>query len=565
MAYNLPPPWDPGYAIPDNVRDEGLERRAYVTKWMPRGTYDAPTVGSGGYVLPSNVIKEGYGQGTMTSKWLPRGTITQPPVPQWIQRQPVVAGQRSLGPGTAAVTFQRRGALSAFGDVDGSEAVANIPLFEEYGRRAAAKILAHVRMFPAIQHKTELKKVMDRIDPTLYARTANYAKQYVARGMSATEAVVRGLTRALSTGIAAEMVEVGRTGAAPQARSLLGLGCYGCSAAFGAAGLGDTAPVTKCGNPPPGLSWVPAAGAIPGHWERARSGVAPTRNPVDGNYCVTSSGQVSYTPKDPHVSIADNQAPAGPAPGVDMLTVGPLTFPGDMTKPWIITATSPTTIPAAWKPFIVNALTNKQLLALPSYGVFAKMAEKMTVPDNAIYKALGLVPGQKITARQLSPKGTTGKWSDTDDDAIPMATFKHPQSGNKWGIFVAPLPNKTAPTALQMYVKWLPDKPWYKDALGWIADLPVKVVKGVIEAVSELACKVATSPNAAQAGAAAGVATGAGASAGAAGASIVAGLCAQPVAPIPPPVAMPSGNLLPLAILGGGALLAVLLTKKKTP
>ena len=39
MPFNLPPSWDPGYALPDNVKDEGLERRAFVTKQMPRGTY----------------------------------------------------------------------------------------------------------------------------------------------------------------------------------------------------------------------------------------------------------------------------------------------------------------------------------------------------------------------------------------------------------------------------------------------------------------------------------------------------------------------------------------------
>ena len=35
--YNLPPPWNSGYALPQNVADEGLERHAYTTAWAPDG------------------------------------------------------------------------------------------------------------------------------------------------------------------------------------------------------------------------------------------------------------------------------------------------------------------------------------------------------------------------------------------------------------------------------------------------------------------------------------------------------------------------------------------------
>ena len=60
MAYNLPPPWDPGFALPQNVRDEGLQRRGFVTKQMPRGSYDNPSVGYGGFTVPQYVKDEGY-------------------------------------------------------------------------------------------------------------------------------------------------------------------------------------------------------------------------------------------------------------------------------------------------------------------------------------------------------------------------------------------------------------------------------------------------------------------------------------------------------------------------
>lgn len=563
MAYNLPPPWDPGYAIPDNVRDEGLERRAYVTKWMPRGTYDQPKVGTGGYVVPQYVLDEGYGQGTFTTKWMPRGTYNGPRIPQWIQRQPTVAKQKSLGPRSVAVTFQRQGALSGDG-VDEMGDPALPALYEEYGRRAAVSILSQINRVPPQLRKAQLKRIMDAVDPSLWRRTAEITRRYVARGLAATEAFHRGLARALSAGITAEVVMTGQSGEAPQARSLLGLGCYGCSAALGA--LGDTAPTTKCGNPIPGMSWAAATATVPAHWERARVGVAPTPNPTPGNYCVTPSGQVTSTPLAPHVTISDNQGPSVPPPGVKMLQVGPLVFPDNLDKPWIINANSPTQIPAAWKPFIVKALTTPQMIKVGSTWAGSSLAGVMAVPDNAIYKALGLVPGQKIVGKMLSAAASSGKWSDSADDAMPLATFTM-SSGHKWGIYVAALPTKAAPTRLQMYVKWLPDHPWYADAFNWIIDLPVKVIdvaKAAVEELGALACKVATSPAAQQAGAAAGVAAGAGASVGSAGAAIVGGLCSQPTPPPVPfaPITADSG-LLPLAILGGGALLAIILLKKK--
>ena len=40
--YRIPPPWNPGYANPQNVDDEGLERRAFTTSWAPRGSFDNP-------------------------------------------------------------------------------------------------------------------------------------------------------------------------------------------------------------------------------------------------------------------------------------------------------------------------------------------------------------------------------------------------------------------------------------------------------------------------------------------------------------------------------------------
>ncbi len=44
MPYNLPNAWSPGYALPNYVQAEGIGRGAFITKWLPRGTYGPAVV-----------------------------------------------------------------------------------------------------------------------------------------------------------------------------------------------------------------------------------------------------------------------------------------------------------------------------------------------------------------------------------------------------------------------------------------------------------------------------------------------------------------------------------------
>lgn len=110
MPYNLPPPWDPGFAMPQNALDEGLQRQAFVTKEMPRGTYDQPSVGTGGYAVPKYVMDEGYGQGTFTSKWLPSGTYTTPKIPHWQNTRPAVVSEHKRPGGGRTIVIKRKAA-----------------------------------------------------------------------------------------------------------------------------------------------------------------------------------------------------------------------------------------------------------------------------------------------------------------------------------------------------------------------------------------------------------------------------------------------------------------------
>ena len=216
MAYNLPPAWSPGYDLPKNVVDEGLQRRAFVTKQMPRGSYDNPSVGSGGYDVPQYVLDEGYGQGSYTTKWQPDGTYNGPKVKNWLNQHPTVVGSRPMPGGGRQYTVQ------AMGD-DAPMA----PVFEQYGANAANAILASVARLPRHARTRALKATLDTVDKSLWKRTLDIAKRYQAQGATPGQAIRQGLARAMSAGIAVELVDTGLRRTAPHPTSLLGLGCYG--------------------------------------------------------------------------------------------------------------------------------------------------------------------------------------------------------------------------------------------------------------------------------------------------------------------------------------------------
>jgi hypothetical protein len=559
MPFNLPPSWNPGFALPDNVLDEGLERRAFTTKWAPRGTYDDPSVGTGGYVVPQYVRDEGYGQGTYTTKWMPRGTYNGPRVPQWIQRQPTVARQRSTGRRSAAVTFQRVGhpkqvithgpgshGIAGLGD-DG----APIPeLYQEYGQRAANVILAAIARVASPQRKAKLKEIMDKVDPSLWGRTAAITRELTSRGLTAAQAFPTALARALSAGIAAEIVQTGVTRRAPQANSLLGLGCYGCTAALGA--IPNTGLLQSIAG---GLSTMVGASAPP-----------TVETPL----------------------------------AADQMQVGPLRIPTDPHHVHVTTITVPV-LPSTgpWGQFRIELnkrLTDQKLIDMFNQnhlvgGLMGAGAQILPAPANPFWQLFGVKPGQPTIVNVFSPAPKDGNWSDTDDGmAVPIMIFKHPVSGSKWGIFVAMMPTETSgstmkiypTTSVAVYAKWLPDKPWYSSIEDSILSVPVdlfqagqKVVTGVggvvtdaVDKLGELACGVASHSGGLNAGAAAAAAAGPGAAAGVAGAAIAATLCAKPQVPMMP-LPPQQSSILPLAILGGGALVAVMLLKKnkkkKTP
>lgn len=497
--YNLPPPWNPGYAIPESVMSEGLQRHAYVTKWLPRGTFDNSTDGSAGYAIPQYVLEEGTGRGTFTTAWAPRGTA--PKVDNFLNRHPFRDPAVKVGMGDSAAPTQKSAALA------------------RYGQRTARTIVRSLAKVAPAQRDAMLRDIAKRIDPSLYGRIQAEIARARMQGLPPERAFEAGVASAMTTGLLNELSDLGKTRKQPKRNSLLGVGMY--------EALGVT--LTN-------IAALPTISQV--------SAPSPTR--VD---------------------------PAVTAPtGGKQVQVGPFTFPvGDKAFLLVDGATQYKTIPASWMRAVrralviskadIDALVQSAQAGTAGAATVANM-KLQKAPTNKVWQdVLGIRPTETVTMRAISPRMTSDKWSDSDDGrAMPIATFTHPASGNKWGVFLHLLGGNTNPYSVQLYVKWLPQRPWYARALSWIADFPAKLVdfvKEVAEAIGSAACDFLQTP-----GAAAGAAAATGGAAGA-GVVVAAGLCGPGQAPPPPPPDT-GPSLVTIAAIGGGALLAIhFLTKKK--
>jgi hypothetical protein len=231
MAKNLPPSWDPGYAQPPNVKAEGIQRRAFVTKWAPRGTYDSSTNPTGGYAQPPYVMAEGTGQGTFVTDWVPGGSYMGPGIPHWMNQLPGESQQYvKIKPGGPAAPSGAPLSIPSGMGALGATATAGrgVHPYAGYGTRAATVILNNVRKLPVAQRKTALKQILGKVDPTLYDRVASQAQQHISRGVSPNAAVHKAMSQAFTAGLTKDVISLGK-GHRPRSRSHLGLSGLGCT------------------------------------------------------------------------------------------------------------------------------------------------------------------------------------------------------------------------------------------------------------------------------------------------------------------------------------------------
>jgi len=558
VAYNLPDAWDPGFVLPKNVDDEGLERRALVTKQMPRGTYDQPSVGTGGYVVPRYVMDEGYGQGTFTTRWQSSGSYSGPRVPHWLNQRPQVLKTKPLPGGGKVVTVQ------ALGDTPLP------PVFENYGARAAQVLISKVAGLPAGRREAALRTIMDKVDRSLWTRTQEIFARYRRDGVAPAQAFPLALARAMSAGIAAEIIDTGLRGQAPQAKSLLGLGCYGCMAALGA----DDPPLLCA--PPAGFVWVPTAVrasdgvTVPGHWERPRKGQPPGMAPCG------AGGQPLQ------VTVRDNRTAH--------LMVGPFAFPVDIKRVWAtgtpsptvanvaappdLVVTDPAQVPPDWVGWLRKALTqttdadgHTDTMRTDWLGPSASAMYGYRDADaSRWFDRLGIAPGTPLRMHTIWGLRT---------GINPFAKLKHPTTGDNLILHVildkrdraTPWDASSNPTVLKLYLSKVPDPSLWSSIWNTLVTLVAEIRDLAVEALDELgnlACDVLNAGGGVGgqvAGAGAAAAAGMPPQAGVAGASIAKSACGKPPPP-PPPVVAPS--ILPMVLLAGGAVAVVaLLTQKK--
>ncbi len=316
--FRLPPPWNAGYALPQNVDDEGLERHAYTTAWAPRGSFDDPKVGTAGYAVPAYVKEEGYGVGAMTTRWAQRGTYAGPKVVHWLDKPPPkITGAKALPNGAAQIKLETMAGVELA--MNGDRA----PL-TSYGLTSAKALIDTVKMMPPGIRKKQLKLALDKIDPKLYARAEADANKEAKLGVPADIALERGLAAAMAYGLAQELVDVSK-GKPVGKKTQLGAAC-------GLAMMGED-PVRA------GYCWIPATGAVAGHWERMRAGQTACANaapagstaPVVRDHTAgAASGGVTVTGPDGRpvqTQVRPPPAPtAAPADQV-MMNIGPFLIP----------------------------------------------------------------------------------------------------------------------------------------------------------------------------------------------------------------------------------------------
>lgn len=198
--YRTRNPYNPGYALPDNVLAEPPGRNTIATVQRQRRTFDSPGVipqaWRTGYALPDYVEAEPLGRGAISTYQRPRKTIP------------------TLIP-------------NALGDDSASSIVgSSIDPFKQYGMRVSEMILGSINEVPLDMRQIALKSVLNELEPGLYARVSSRAVKYKNRGMEMTEALGAAIASSVSEGLAKEVIQVGKSGKLPPRKSLMGLGIH---------------------------------------------------------------------------------------------------------------------------------------------------------------------------------------------------------------------------------------------------------------------------------------------------------------------------------------------------
>lgn len=195
-------PWASGYALPAYVKaEEPLTRgSARTTPWLARGTISkVKGLPHAGYSLPGYLLREPVGSQAYTTPWLPRGTVS------------TMKGIKTGLPWKSSAHTLNSNGLGALGSTDkGTSSVGGGDPIEEYGKKAAALIVADFKAIPLGKRDAELRKLLGQIDPKLYPSFKNEMGRLRDMGVPEAQAYQKGLAVAFTRGLVKEFMKLGK-------------------------------------------------------------------------------------------------------------------------------------------------------------------------------------------------------------------------------------------------------------------------------------------------------------------------------------------------------------------
>lgn len=536
--YKMPPPWDPGYVIPDYVMSEPPMRGTITTAWLPRGTIPA--------LIPDYLAVPQRSGGTLAKHSLAGGCFEQSSL-SGTSLDGDVLGHigSSQGPGGADVSA--------------------------YGRKVARTLIAGAKRMPQPQRASALKKALASVDRTLPARAEKHAQAEMKRGTPAPQALERGIARAVSEGAMTEVHSLGRRARrVPQAGSSRGLGRSRMALGATLPSRDEKVPTSSSG---PAFGncttdgvyiWAKAADGT-GYWRRKGAGDTCT-----GTYdpTVVSSGGSGVTVTDSSGNVITTPVVAAPVlEQVPMVSVGPFLFPRDSTFStyrWHAGAGhTPHYLPEDWQAEIRRLFTS----SLAGSSAISTTGYQLDLFVSGLPAAVG--NRFLFSATDAVASGGNQQLSSGN---MPLFRAKHPVTGEDYGVFIGTgytpsnVPINQADATL--YIIWAKIKSpsWYESVWNFIKSIVVSVVDFAVDAVT--AVKNATCALLTQPGADAAALTAAAKDPSLTTAGVTAGvmigqqICGGAQPPPPAPASASGGSwLLPVAAVGGGVLLLYALTR----
>lgn len=312
--------------------------------------------------------------------------------------------------------------------------------------------------------------------------------------------------------------------------------------------------------------WRGKTASMPGHWERLRAG---EQCAVVGNYTgnenIGTSGGISSNDEGVKVSrdapdLADSL----------FFGVGPFYLPrreiGAQYR--LITWDRGVALPAEWSKKIAKLLATDQVTS--SRTMYPRVK---TTPGTELAGLREFIPDLPDEI-SLACIGTGDSLHD-EHQPRPIMSFTHPFTKRDYALLLYFYPDKDAP---RLVFQWtlIPEKSWLEKAIHAVVGAIFDFIEQVGSWIKDAVCAIFTSPLGPAIGAAAGAGTAAyfgkdpktGAAIGGAGAQALAGACRTdpPPKPAPPPPPPPESSKFPLPlIIGGAALLGVLLLTPKKP